>query len=46
MIDGAEAAEWGMMHRAVPLDELDAEVAELVGGLGAVPPSPSGSRSG
>ena len=33
VIDGAEAAEWGMVHRAVALDALDAEVAELVGGL-------------
>jgi 2-(1,2-epoxy-1,2-dihydrophenyl)acetyl-CoA isomerase len=33
VIDGTEAAEWGMVHRAVPVDELDAEVAELVGRL-------------
>jgi 2-(1,2-epoxy-1,2-dihydrophenyl)acetyl-CoA isomerase len=32
-VSGAEAAEWGMIHRAVPDDELDAAVAELVAQL-------------
>jgi 2-(1,2-epoxy-1,2-dihydrophenyl)acetyl-CoA isomerase len=29
-LTGAEAAEWGLVHRAVPAAELDAAVAELV----------------
>lgn len=29
-IGGSDAAEWGMIHRAVPDDDLDATVAELV----------------
>jgi 2-(1,2-epoxy-1,2-dihydrophenyl)acetyl-CoA isomerase len=33
VVNGAEAAEWGMVHRAVPDDELDATVAELVDSL-------------
>ncbi len=36
-LDGTEAAEWGLIHRAVPGAELDAAVDEVVGaaGLGA-----------
>jgi 2-(1,2-epoxy-1,2-dihydrophenyl)acetyl-CoA isomerase len=30
VVDGAEAAEWNMIHRAVPLAELDATADELV----------------
>jgi 2-(1,2-epoxy-1,2-dihydrophenyl)acetyl-CoA isomerase len=33
VVDGAEAAEWNMIHRAVPAAELDAVVSELVGML-------------
>jgi 2-(1,2-epoxy-1,2-dihydrophenyl)acetyl-CoA isomerase len=33
VVEGAEAAEWNMIHRAVPEDELDAAVAELVATL-------------
>ena len=29
-VEGAEAAEWNMIHRAVPEEELDAAVTELV----------------
>ncbi|HEY8525864.1 MAG TPA: enoyl-CoA hydratase-related protein [Acidimicrobiales bacterium] len=29
-LDGTEAAEWGLVHRAVPPDRLDAEVEALV----------------
>jgi 2-(1,2-epoxy-1,2-dihydrophenyl)acetyl-CoA isomerase len=32
-----DAAAWGMIHRAVPADELDAAVDELVGELAAGP---------
>ncbi|MGQ0825080.1 MAG: enoyl-CoA hydratase-related protein [Actinomycetota bacterium] len=34
---GAEAAEWGAIHRAVPEAELDAAVAELVVHLASGP---------
>ena len=30
-IDAATAAEWGLINRAVPDDELDAAVADLIG---------------
>ena len=30
VVDGAEAAEWQMIHRAVPVAEVDAVAAELV----------------
>jgi len=33
VVDGAEAADWRMIHRAVPAAELDATAAELVGTL-------------
>jgi len=33
VVDGAEAAEWQMIHQAVPAEELDATVDELVGTL-------------
>ena len=33
VVDGAEAAEWQMIHRAVPAAEVDATAAELVGTL-------------
>jgi 2-(1,2-epoxy-1,2-dihydrophenyl)acetyl-CoA isomerase len=36
-ITGAEAAEWGAIHRAVPGAELDAAVDELVGRLATGP---------
>ncbi len=36
-VSGAEAAEWGMVHRAVPSTELDAEVDALVERLVAAP---------
>jgi 2-(1,2-epoxy-1,2-dihydrophenyl)acetyl-CoA isomerase len=36
-LTGTEAAEWGMVHRAVPVAELDAAVEELVGQLGSGP---------
>jgi 2-(1,2-epoxy-1,2-dihydrophenyl)acetyl-CoA isomerase len=29
-VSGAQAAEWGMVHRAVPADEVDAVAADLV----------------
>jgi 2-(1,2-epoxy-1,2-dihydrophenyl)acetyl-CoA isomerase len=32
-VSGAEAAAWGLIHRTVPDDELDAAVDELVGRL-------------
>ena len=31
MIDAATAADWGLINRAVPDDELDAAVADLIG---------------
>ena len=33
VVDGTEAAEWQMIHRAVPLAEVDATAAELAGTL-------------
>jgi len=33
VVSGAEAADWGMIHRAVPGDELDAVADELVATL-------------
>jgi 2-(1,2-epoxy-1,2-dihydrophenyl)acetyl-CoA isomerase len=36
-LSGREAAEWGLIHRAVPDTELDAAVNELVTRLGAAP---------
>ena len=35
VVSGADAAAWGMIHRAVPDDELDSAVAELVAELAA-----------
>jgi 2-(1,2-epoxy-1,2-dihydrophenyl)acetyl-CoA isomerase len=37
VVSGAEAAEWGMVHRAVPGDELDVAADELVATLAAAP---------
>ncbi|HVX19324.1 MAG TPA: enoyl-CoA hydratase-related protein [Acidimicrobiales bacterium] len=36
-LSGAEAAEWGLIHRAVPEADLDEAVDELVGRLAAAP---------
>lgn len=36
-LSGAEAAEWGMVHRSVPPTELSSTVHELVGDLAAGP---------
>jgi 2-(1,2-epoxy-1,2-dihydrophenyl)acetyl-CoA isomerase len=36
-LDGREAAEWGLVHRAVPADRLDAEVDEVVERLAGGP---------
>jgi 2-(1,2-epoxy-1,2-dihydrophenyl)acetyl-CoA isomerase len=36
-LNGAEAAEWGLVHRSVPAAELDDTVIELVSGLAAGP---------
>ncbi len=36
-LSGAEAAEWGLVHRAVPDDELDAAADEIVARLMAAP---------
>jgi 2-(1,2-epoxy-1,2-dihydrophenyl)acetyl-CoA isomerase len=36
-VTGAEAAEWGMVHRAVPVAELDAAVADVLDGLASGP---------
>lgn len=36
-LSGTEAAEWGLVHRAVPADELDDTAAELVATLAAAP---------
>ena len=36
-VDGAEAAEWGMVHRAVPAAELDAATADVVDRLASGP---------
>jgi 2-(1,2-epoxy-1,2-dihydrophenyl)acetyl-CoA isomerase len=33
VVDGAEAAEWQMIHRAVPLEDVDAVAGELVATL-------------
>jgi len=33
VVDGAEAADWRMIHRAVPVAEVDATATELVGTL-------------
>src|SRR5436305_590359 len=33
VVDGAEAAEWNMIHRAVPADDVDAAADELVGAV-------------
>ena len=33
VVDGAEAAEWRMIHRAVPAAEVDGAAAELVSAL-------------
>jgi 2-(1,2-epoxy-1,2-dihydrophenyl)acetyl-CoA isomerase len=37
VVDGAEAADWQMIHRAVPVDEVDTTAAELVAKLAASP---------
>ncbi len=37
VVSGTEAAEWGMVHRAVPGAELDAAAEELVGRLASAP---------
>lgn len=36
-VDGAEAAAWGLVHRAVPEPEVDGAVGEVVGQLAAGP---------
>jgi len=36
-LDGSEAADWGLVHRAVPADRLDDEVASVVERLAAGP---------
>jgi 2-(1,2-epoxy-1,2-dihydrophenyl)acetyl-CoA isomerase len=36
-VTGADAAAWGMVHRAVPAQALDAEVQDLVGRLAEAP---------
>jgi 2-(1,2-epoxy-1,2-dihydrophenyl)acetyl-CoA isomerase len=36
-LDGREAQEWGAIHRAIPGDELDGAVDELVGQLASGP---------
>jgi 2-(1,2-epoxy-1,2-dihydrophenyl)acetyl-CoA isomerase len=36
-LDGGEAAEWGIVHRAVPTDRLDVEVGDLVDRLATGP---------
>ncbi|MCU1391722.1 MAG: enoyl-CoA hydratase/isomerase family protein [Ilumatobacteraceae bacterium] len=36
-VPGREAADWGLVHRAVPADELDAAGAQLVAQLAAAP---------
>lgn len=36
-VSGADAASWGLIHRAVPADELDAVSEELVQRLAAAP---------
>ena len=37
VVDGAEAAEWGMVHAAAPLDELEGVADDLVARLAAAP---------
>ena len=37
VLTGLEAAEWGMVHRSVPADDLDHEVASVVGQLACGP---------
>ena len=37
VLTGLEAAEWGMVHRAVPAADLDHEVASVVGQLASGP---------
>ncbi len=34
-VTGSEAADWGMIHRSVPEDDLDKAVGELLDQLGA-----------
>jgi 2-(1,2-epoxy-1,2-dihydrophenyl)acetyl-CoA isomerase len=36
-VDGTEAAAWGLVHRAVPNDELETETEQLIGDLGRGP---------
>jgi 2-(1,2-epoxy-1,2-dihydrophenyl)acetyl-CoA isomerase len=36
-VSGAEAAEWGLVHRAVPAGDLDAAVDDVVGRLASAP---------
>jgi 2-(1,2-epoxy-1,2-dihydrophenyl)acetyl-CoA isomerase len=36
-VSGREAADWGLVHAAVPGADLDREAADLVGALGAAP---------
>jgi len=36
-LDGAEAAEWGLVHRAVPVGDVDTEAEALVARLAAGP---------
>ena len=36
-VSGADAASWGLVHRAVPTDDLDAVSKELVDRLAAAP---------
>lgn len=36
-LDGSEAAEWGLVHRSVPADELDGAVDAIVAQLAAGP---------
>lgn len=37
VVSGAEAADWGLVHRAVPADDLGAAAEEVVGRLAAGP---------
>jgi len=37
VVDGAEAASWGMVHRSVPAGELDASVQSVVADLASAP---------
>jgi enoyl-CoA hydratase len=45
-LTGAEAATWGLAHRAVPADQLEAAVAELTGQLAVAAPVPVGLMKG